>query len=157
MEITERQWRNLNDKLNDIMSEIKYVEDKVRVLEKRTKKRGLTFEAALPPKAICVDVVNSVGTRYLDNPMQILSDYYSIERMKTLVDCNKVPKTAIACYHPSEKTAYYPDNSAGMDVTLHEFFHHLVAEGVVYLKAGQKEEHWANKFAEIVMLRGASK
>lgn len=147
MTISETQWRNLNSKLDAIM-------EQVNAIKKTTQKRGLTFEAALPPHLVCFDVINSNNLQTLQNPMQILSDYYGVETMENYINTEKVPNSAIACYHPSEKTAYYPDNSAGLDVTLHEFFHHLVAQGVVHLEKGQHEEHWANKFAEIVIQRG---
>ncbi|MCW4015092.1 MAG: hypothetical protein NWF06_01860 [Candidatus Bathyarchaeota archaeon] len=154
MEITERQWRNLSVKLDNIMSELNRVQNRVKTIEQRTQKRGLSFEESIPPHSICFEVLHSEGLNLLENQMKILSDYYGINTMGNFNCDAKVPSGAIACYHPSESNAYYKKGGWGMDVTLHEFFHHLVAQGVVHLNKGQHEEHWANKYAEIVMLRG---
>jgi hypothetical protein len=135
-----------------IMEKLESIESRLDKLEKKNRKRGLSFEACIPPIYLCREVAfDNLGN--FDNQMQQLADYYGITPMGNFHDPDKVPKTAIACYHSFHDAAYYLEPNTEISVVLHEFFHHLHAQGVVQLN-GKNEESLADKFSKTVIERG---
>lgn len=145
-------------KLNEILDKLRDIENRFDKIEQQYfKKRGLRWKAAVPSLQVCKDIVSAYnGDQFheFDYEMQRLAEFYGIRPMKNRTDPGKVPKNAIACYHSSEQTAFYKNPTTNLDTLLHEFFHHLCSESVVYLYSDENEEKCANGFADIVIARG---
>lgn len=142
----------------EILDKLRGIEERLDKIEKGyLKKRGLTWRAAVPSLQVCKDIVSAYDGRMIDKfdyEMQRLSEFYGITKMDNRTNPEKVPKTAIACYHSLDRTAYYKEPTCSLETVLHEFFHHLHSEGVVALYSDENEEKCANEFAITVMLRG---
>jgi len=145
--------------LNDIQKRLIDLSERLEKIEKRQlKKKWLSFDACIPPIALCKDIVatyNSDKIKSFDYTMKILSDYYDTQLMDNRNAPERVPEKAIACYYSSENTAYYKQKTSSLETVLHEFFHHLVANNIVFLN-GKNEQKCADRFAEIIMFRGNS-
>ena len=142
----------------EIFDKLRIIEEKVDRIEKSyLKKRGLPWKAGVPSLIVCKDIVTAFDGKefdHFDYMMQRLAEFYGIRRMDNRTNPEKVPKTAIACYHSSDKTAYYAKPTCSITTVLHEFFHHLHHEGVVTLYSDEDTEKCANEFANIVIARG---
>ena len=142
--------------MREVLDKLEKIDDRLNIIEKSSKKRGLSFEASIPPRSLCKDIVHANGVGNWENHMQILSDYYGVALMENYHNPAKVPKDSIACYHRYERSAYYKKATAMLETVLHEFFHHLHAEGVISITRGQSEEKLADKYAKIIIERGNS-
>ena len=142
-------------KIEDLTRRIGDLEDKI---SKMQKKRGLTFLASVPPHDVCRNIVVAwkLGSlnRNFDHVMQILSDFYGVTPMQNLHNPAKVPAKSIACYYKLENVAYYKNPTSDLETVLHEFFHHIHANGVVTLYANEDAEKCANEYAELIMNLG---
>jgi hypothetical protein len=139
------------------MDKLESIESRLDKLEKVHRKRNLPWKAAIPPKLICHDIVTAYdGNQFntFEYEMQRLSEFYGIPVMDNRTNAKKVPAKAIACYYSMERTAYYKKSTTALNVLLHEFFHHLHAEGVVFIYSNENEEKCADSFAQIVINRG---
>lgn len=150
MDVSKRQWYNLHSKLNSIMQKLEWLEEQIP----RKEKRWLKFDECLPPASVCRDVFsmmdgNSTYTGFLGK----LAEYYGCEPMDFYIDPQINPKYR-AVYRPHLKTAYSRTSTASKRTVLHEFFHHLVNLKVVVVHKDE-EEKCADKYAEIVMMRGS--
>ena len=140
----------------EILDKLRSIENRLEKLEDNQKKRGLRWKAAIPPLQLCKDIVSAYDSKLFNTfeyEMQRLAEFYGIRPMENYVNPLKVPKSNIAAYHPNERTAYYKEPVASLHTLLHEFFHHLHTEGVVYLYSSEKEEECANSFAVIIIAR----
>ena len=142
-------------KIEDLNKRIGDLEEKI---SKMHKKRELTFLASVPPHDVCRNIVAAwkLGSlnRNFDHIMQILSDFYGVTPMQNLHNPAKVPAKFIACYYESENVAYYKNPESDLKTVLHEFFHHIHANGVVTLYANEDAEKCANEYAELIMQLG---
>ena len=145
-------------KLNEILNKLRDIENRFDKIETQYfKKRGLPWKATVPSLQVCKDIVSAFNSGQFytfDYEMQRLAEFYGIQPMDNRTDPEKVPKNAIACYHPSERTAFYKKPTTDLHTLLHEFFHHLHSEGVVFLYSDENVEKCANGFADIVIARG---
>lgn len=146
--ITEQQWQNLHKKIGNIQSQLLFLER--RLPEKQ--KRYLKFEECVPPKTVCKDVASMLeGINQYTGFIGRLAEYYGCETMQAYIDTSIDPKYS-AIYRSHEKAAYTRTPTVPCETILHEFFHHLVALNVVVIPKG-KEEHYADKYAEIFQQR----
>jgi hypothetical protein len=119
-------------------------------------KRYLLFGECVPPPSVCRDVYGTmIGNRSYEGFLGRLAEYYKCEHMTFLVNPARNREDTIAIYYPYEKTAYSKNNTVAQSTVLHEWFHHMVNLGVVYLSEKEKEEEevYARKFAEIFLGR----
>jgi len=115
--------------------------------------RGLDFLEAIPPKSVCCDALSMMeGVSHYTGLIFILTQYYGIPKMILGIDPKKA-RGAIARYYAAENAAYTKNKTTDYATVLHEFFHHLVAHGVVTLN-GQREEELATEYARIILQRG---
>jgi len=149
MEITQRKWNNLNQKLNDIQSQINDLE---RLLEKQRPKRWLKFEECVPPDSVCKDALSMLeGVNTYGGVLGKLAEYYGCDTMEMLVGDNIDPKYK-AVYHPDKRIAYSKGTTIDRHSVLHEWFHHMVNLNIVVVNK-RAEEHWAEKYATIFIQR----
>jgi len=147
--ISERQWRNLNRKLNGIRETVRRLEDELP----QKPKRWLHFEECIPPASVCRDISSMLdGISSYTGFLGRLAEYYGCSSMGFYVD-EKIDPKYKAIYYPNLKKAASRTPTIGRNSVLHEWFHHLVNENVVVVD-GEEEEKFARKYAEIFMLRG---
>jgi len=147
--------KNMTTLERQLLDKLSGIEERLDKLEKKGKKRNLSFEACVPPLYLCREIVFDGDLGNFDNQMQQLADYYGIAPMGNFHNPARVPKNAIACYHAFDSSASYKEPNTNIGTVLHEFFHHLHAQGVVCLN-GKSEEKLADKFSKLVMGRGAT-
>lgn len=142
----------LGKRLANIEREVAEIKE---VLQWLRPKRGLSFYEALPPRSICRDLVSKMenATRY-DGFLAFLSEYYSVPRMRLYWDESRVSAKYVAIYSPKEGAAYSHSKTISQHTVLHEFFHHLVAHGVVIIRENDEEQELADQFATAVLSRG---
>jgi hypothetical protein len=87
-----------------------------------------------------------------------LAEYYGCSTIKLLVDKNKCKKEWNAVYYSDLKKVFTYEDTISHRTVLHEWFHHMVNEKVVYLGTitSEKEEEFAVKFSCIFMERASS-
>ena len=150
MNISKRQWYNLHSKLNSIMEKLEWLEKQIP----RKEKKWLKFDECLPPASVCGDVFSMMnGNNTYTGFLGKLAEYYGCEPMDFYIDPQINPKYR-AVYRPPLKAAYSRTDTASKRTVLHEFFHHLVNLRVVVVPKDE-EEKYADKYAEIVMMRGS--
>ena len=151
--VTETQWRNLNQKLNNLQAQLLFLEQNLP----RREKRYLKFDECVPPVSICKDVVSMLkGVSTYEGAIGRLCEYYGCPIMDMKVDPgDKVAKNCLAVYYPDLKTAYSAGQTIDEHTVFHEFFHHLVAHKVVIVN-DRAAEHWANKYADVLLERANS-
>ena len=150
--VSDSQWRYLHQKLNYLQESVADMKSTIRNMQR--PKRGLRYSEAIPPASVCRDVVSMlVGTTSYDGFMQRLSAFYDCEPMGIYRDDN-VDEKYLAVYRSQEKACYSRGPSLERRVVLHEFFHHLVNLGIVFVDK-KDEEDYANRFAKAVLHRGA--
>lgn len=148
--VTDSQWRYLHQKINaltDIVFELKQ-----EVKEYRKPKRGLRFWESIPSERECNDVLTMLNfTTSYDGFINRLAGFYDCEPMGVYRDENVDPKYK-AIYHKHKKACYSRGPTIDRQTVLHEFFHHLVAQGVVFVKKHEEEEK-ADRYAEVFLKR----
>jgi len=151
MEITERQWRNLNNKLNEITNKLVRIEKQIP----QRQKKWLKFDECVPPISVCKDVSSMMtGNSTYDGFLGKLAEYYGCGEMSLVVDKTINPKY-LAVYRPSLRQAASRTPTASRSTVLHEWFHHLVNLHVVVID-NEKAEKLADKYARIFMERSRS-
>jgi len=146
--ISERQWRNLNKKLNNITCKLEIVEQKLR----QKPKKWLKFEESVPPASVCEDVASMMdGIDSYTGFLGRLSEYYGCESMGFFVD-KTINAKYLAVYYPTLKEAHSRTNTLERRDVLHEFFHHLVNLNVVVINK-KDEEKLADKYADAFLRR----
>lgn len=149
--ISDRQWRKLNQHLENISIELREIKRKLPEKEKRY----LGFSECVPPVSVCKEINSMMdGVDEYGGFLARLSDYYGCEPMGCYIDTTIDPKYK-AVYRPDLKNAYTRTKTIDRATVLHEFFHHLVNLYVVKVSKSQ-EEHYANKFSEVFMQRANS-
>jgi hypothetical protein len=144
----------LGKRLASIERDLREIKDFLQWLK---PKRALCFEEALPPRSICRDALSKMkGTTSYTGFLAFLSNYYGVPRLKLYHDENRVSAKAIAAYYARENAAYSKSSTMDSHTVLHEFFHHLVAHGVVMVKEEDRERR-ADEFASIVLARGGQR
>lgn len=150
--VTDRQWRNLHKKLNNILEVVGYLE---RQLRKQTPKKWLKFEECIPPASVCKDVHSMLrGINTYGGFLGRLAEYYGCEEMDLRVDDKIEPKYR-AVYNPVMKTAYSRKSTVDTKTVLHEWFHHLVNLNVVVVDK-KDEEKYADKYANAFLTRAGA-
>jgi len=144
----------LGKRLASIERELGEIKDFLQWLK---PKRALRFEEALPPRSVCRDVLSKMeGTTSYTGFVAFLSNYYGVSPLGLYHDKSRVPAKAIAAYYAQENAAYSKNSAIDRHTVLHEFFHHLVAHGVVIVKEEDREKQ-ADEFANIVLSRGGQR
>ena len=134
-----------------------------KALKSLKPKRALGFVAAIPPASVCKDALSHlVGTaRGYEGVLATLAAYYQIPTMglyhnpKRVQEAERVlglKQMVAAAYFWQEGCAYTKETTVDRHTVLHEFFHHLVAQGVVIVK-GEDAELRANEFANTILQR----
>jgi len=155
---SEKTNRLILKRLTSIEFRLGTLENTLKLLESEVDKpkRYLSFGECVPPPSVCKDICGTmIGNTNYEGFLGKLAEYYKCERMKFLVNPERNRENTIAIYYPYEKTAYSKGNTVAQSTTLHEWFHHMVNLGVVYLSEKEKkeEEVYARKFAEIFLRR----
>ena len=149
--VSDSQWRYLHSKINYLQESV--VDMKSTIREMRRPKRGLRFSEALPPASVCRDVDSMLlGTTSYDGFMHRLSAFYECEPMGIYRDDN-VDEKYLAVYQPDRKACFSRGPTLNRKTVLHEFFHHLVNLGIVFVDK-KDEEDYADRFARIFLQRG---
>ena len=95
----------------------------------------------IPSKKVCEEFSLLYELEGAQKAIDFLAGYYKIEIMKIVVDGRKVPRNCLACYE--ENVSYFTRQGLRKRVVLHEFYHHLVYNGIVI---PFKEEREANEY-----------
>jgi len=125
------------------------------------KKFGKT--GFFPPSNICRDFLWLSDNVSAQEAIDLLCSFYGVSKLKieivTLKELKAVKglkKPFIAFYDPKKKRrpakAYFTKYSFKNHWILHEFFHHLVASGIIEMDE-KFEEKTADRFAKEIMAR----
>jgi hypothetical protein len=98
----------------------------------------------VPPKRIRERFLIIYELEGCQKAVNFLTQYYSVRRMKIILNGRKVGNGYIACYF--EKKAYFTKRGLRKRIVLHEFYHHLVEEKGLEL-ADRLEERQAIRYA----------
>jgi len=155
---SEKTNRLILKRLTSIEFRLGTLENTLRILESGIDKpkRYLLFGECVPPPSVCKDIYGTmIGNSSYEGFLGRLAEYYKCERMTLLVNPERNREDTIAIYYPYEKTAYSKDATVAQSTVLHEWFHHMVNLGVVFLSEKEKkeEEVYARKFAETFLRR----
>jgi len=148
MEISKRQWNNIHRKLNGIANRLSTLEEKLP----NRQKRWLKFDECVPPESVCKDANSMMkGNNTYTGFLGKLAEYYGCEEMGLNIDTSIDPKYS-AIYYPHLHEARTRTKTIDKKTVLHEWFHHLINLKVVFVDK-EKEEKYANKYAEIFLQR----
>jgi len=106
----------------------------------------------LPSKKVCEDFRLTYELKGAQKGVNVLARYYRIRGMKIILDGRRVGNGDKACYNYDGYTAYFSKRGLDKFNVLHEFFHHLVAKGVIEIDE-KYEEKAADRFAKEVLTR----
>ena len=148
--VSDSQWRYLHGKINDLQGTVMKL---WRTMDEMQRpKRGLRYHEAVPPESACRDINSMLlGSTSYAGFMSRLAGYYGCEPMGNKRDDSIDPKYR-AVYRPDYKTCYSRGSSVGRKTVLHEFFHHLVHLGVVFVDK-KDEEDYAERYASTFLDR----
>ena len=149
-------WIDLHRKLDCLTRQLIRIEDNLP----NKPKRYLKFNECIPPTEVCRSVVSMInGVENYDGFIGKLSEYYGCSIMGMYVSLEKVlalerqtGKSYVALYDPNLKVAYSKKKTVTHSTVLHEWFHHMHAQGVVSINV-KDEEYYAIKYAEVFLQR----
>lgn len=148
--VSDSQWRYLHSKINSLQKSVDTLRES---FENNNKpKRGLRFYEVVPPESVCRDINSMlIGTNEYDGFLNRLADYYGVTPMKCYRDDDLDPKYK-AEYRPRSKACFSAGPSIARATVLHEFFHHLQHEGVVFVSKKEQEEY-ADRYSKMFLQR----
>jgi hypothetical protein len=118
--------------------------------------RYLKFDNCVPPASVCKEVESMmIGIRTYTGFIGKLADYYGCSTMEITVNKDMCKPEWNAVYYPNLKKAYTHRDTVSRETVLHEWFHHMVNEKVVYLGdiSSKEGEKFADRFSKIFMER----
>jgi hypothetical protein len=116
----------------------------VIALRKARRTTSVHLSVKLPPPRIREKFLITYELEGCKTAVNYLSKYYSVKRMRIVLNSKKVKKKCLALY--SKNCAYFKKEGLKKPVVLHELYHHLVASKGFEL-ATMDEEKEANSYA----------
>ena len=104
----------------------------------------------LPSKKVCEEFHLTYELKGAQKGVNILAKHYKIKGMKIVVDGRRVGNGNEACYNYENYTVYFTKRGFDKINVLHEFFHHLVAKGIIEIE-DKFEEKAADMFAKKII------
>jgi len=156
IKITDRMWEDLHKKLDCLTKQLIRIQDDLP----NKPKRYLKFNECIPPTEVCRSVVSMMnGVENYNGFIGKLSEYYGCSIMGIYVGLERVlalerqtGKSYVAFYDSNLKAAYSKEKTVSQSTVLHEWFHHMHAQGVVSINV-KDEEYYAARYAEVFLQR----
>jgi hypothetical protein len=113
-------------------------------MSKTRRTSSVSLSVKLPPPRIREKFLIIYELEGCTKAVNYLSKYYSVKRMRIVLNSKKVKKKCLALY--SKNCAYFKKEGLKKPVVLHELYHHLVASKSFELSV-RTEEKEANSYA----------
>jgi hypothetical protein len=113
-------------------------------MSKTRRTSSVSLSVKLPPPRIREKFLIIYELEGCKTAVNYLSKYYSVKRMRIVLNSKKVKKKCLALYY--KNCAYFKKEGFRKRIVLHEFYHHLIEYNNLDLTSNLEEKE-ANSYA----------